>query len=117
MIFVWLGTVASQNACLSLSLSLVARNKKVKRRSTNRGGEQERVNEKIGDSVCGTERIRNGLEPREVEGSDPPPRGVSRKARFERRTLARVTLSRGPKQTCRMAIRELNVHRGWFTAR
>ena len=28
----------------------------------------------------------------------------------------RVTLSRGPKQTCRMAIRELNVHRGWFTA-
>lgn len=28
----------------------------------------------------------------------------------------RVTLSRGPKQTCPMAIRELNVHRGWFTA-
>lgn len=27
-----------------------------------------------------------------------------------------MTLSRGPKQTCRMAIRELNVHRGWFTA-
>ena len=31
-------------------------------------------------------------------------------------SLGRVTLSRGPKQTCRMAIRELNVHRGWFTA-
>lgn len=30
--------------------------------------------------------------------------------------LGRVTLSRGPKQTCRMAMRELNVHRGWFTA-
>lgn len=45
----------------------------------------------------------------------PEPRGFY-PYRGSGSSLGRVTLSRGPKQTCRMAIRELNVHRGWFTA-
>lgn len=38
---------------------------------------------------------------------------------FETRRLSEIsgTLFHRPKQTCWMAIRELNVHRGWFTAR
>lgn len=64
-----------------------------------------------GPYVGGT-RIRAA---RQVEGPDPPLRACF--AEGSLRSLARLTLSRGPKQTCRMAIRELNVHRGWFTAR
>lgn len=49
----------------------------------------------------------------------PPPRAeVSRRFRLvDADSEISGTLFHRPKQTCWMAIRELNVHRGWFTAR